>query len=83
VTARGSTDDGLHGCQAACPQNKPFLEPADWADSFDGAETALLLDRTPMESLPEKTRQALKKLSMLRYYETGALSRNLGILLSR
>lgn len=74
---------GCMACQAACPQNKSFLEPADWEDSLDEAETALLLGRAPLESLSEKTREALKKLSMLRYYETGALSRNLKILIER
>ena len=72
---------GCMSCQAVCPKNKPFLEPADWEDSFDEAETALLLGRAPLESLSEKTREALKKLSMIGYYKTGALSRNLKILL--
>jgi epoxyqueuosine reductase len=74
---------GCMSCQAACPRNRPYLEPVDWEDAFDEEETALLLGRAPLESLPERAREALKKLSMLRYYETGALSRNLGILLSR
>jgi len=74
---------GCMFCQAACPKNRPYLEPAVWEDGFDEAETALLVGGAPLASLPERTREALKKLCMLRYYETGALSRNLGILLGR
>ncbi len=56
---------GCMRCQAACPKNRPHLEPEAWKDGFDEGETALLLDGAPLENLPERTREALKKLSML------------------
>jgi len=74
---------GCMACQAACPANKAFLEPAPWEDGFDEDETALLLSGAPLESLPERTRAVLKRLDLAGYYEGAALSRNLGLLLDR
>jgi len=74
---------GCMACQIACPANRAFLEPAPWEDAFDEDETALLLSGAPADNLPDRTREALKRLDLTGYYEGGALGRNLKLLLDR
>lgn len=74
---------GCMACQLACPANRAFLEPEPWEDAFDEDETALLLSGVPLGSLPERTREALKRLDLTGYCEDNALSRNLKLLLDR
>ena len=74
---------GCMACQMACPANRAFLEPEPWGNTFGEDETALLLSGVTADSLPGRTREALKRLDLTGYYEDGALSRNLKLLLDR
>ncbi len=70
---------GYIRCQAAYPENKPFLQQVGDTAEFDEAETKLLIEGVPIEQIPAAT---LKKLTLLRltdYFD--ALPRNLSVLI--
>jgi len=71
---------GCIRCQAACPQNKPYLSNIGETVEFDEEETALLLKGIPLEEVPMSTAKKLVTLGLTDYYN--ALPRNLSPLLS-
>jgi epoxyqueuosine reductase len=70
---------GCIRCQAACPENKPFVKMVGETAQFTEEETRLLLKAVPPEQLPLETVAKMKLLSLTDYYEQ--LPRNLGVLL--
>ena len=71
---------GCIRCQAACPENKPFLRQVGETAEFNERETKLLLKGTPREKLPPSTMKKMQLLSLTDYFEE--LPRNLCALLS-
>ena len=51
---------GCMRCQFVCPVDKPYLGNIVVGPSFSEKETALILNKTPLERLPLETRQKLK-----------------------
>jgi epoxyqueuosine reductase len=70
---------GCIRCQAACPENKPFVKMVGETAEFTEEETRLLLKAVPREQLPPETVAKMRILSLTDYYEQ--LPRNLGVLL--
>ncbi len=70
---------GCIRCQAACPENKPFLGTTGETAEFTEEETSLLLKAIPAEKLPNETLAKMRLLSLTDYYKE--LPRNLGALL--
>jgi epoxyqueuosine reductase len=70
---------GCIRCQAACPENKPFLNVVGETAEFTEEETRLLLKAVPTEQLPTATVAKMKLLSLTDYYKE--LPRNLAALL--
>jgi epoxyqueuosine reductase len=70
---------GCIRCQAACPENKPFLQLVGETAEFTQEETRLLLNSVPPQQLPEATFAKMKLLSLTDYYKE--LPRNLSVLL--
>jgi len=70
---------GCIRCQAACPENKPFLNMVGETAEFTEEETELLLKAVPTEHLPSETLSKMKLLSLTDYYKE--LPRNLRVLL--
>jgi len=70
---------GCIRCQAACPENKPYLNKVGETAEFTEEETKLLLAGTPTAQLPPDTLAKMKTLSLLDY--SSELPRNLGALL--
>jgi len=70
---------GCIRCQAACPENKQFLQEVGETAEFNEAEKKLLLKGTPIEEVPKATVEKLKWLSLTDYFD--ALPRNLSVLL--
>ena len=66
----------LH-CQSVCPQNKDFLHWIEDKATFSQEETALLLNKTPIDQLPEITAKKLKQLDLIEYLEV--LPRNISV----
>jgi epoxyqueuosine reductase len=71
---------GCLRCQAVCPENRDFKDWIKNKGTFSEAETALFLDRLPMDKLPAETENKLEKLYMMEYLEI--LPRNMRALLS-
>jgi epoxyqueuosine reductase len=70
---------GCIRCQAACPENRPFLHMVGETAEFTEDETRLLLGAVPAKQLPAETVVKMRLLSLTDYYEQ--LPRNLGVLL--
>jgi epoxyqueuosine reductase len=70
----------LH-CQRVCPQNRDFLEWIEGQGEFSQEETALLLERVPLDRQPAATVRKLQQLDLLEYLDV--LPRNLSVLLGR
>jgi epoxyqueuosine reductase len=70
---------GCIRCQAACPENKPFLKIVGETAEFTEEETRQLLVGVAPEQLPTETVAKMRLLSLTDYYEQ--LPRNLGVLL--
>ncbi len=70
---------GCIRCQAACPENKPYLNIVGETAEFTEQETKLLLAGTPPSELPADTIAKMKTLSLMDY--SNELPRNLGALL--
>lgn len=82
----GWLDAGAHNslvgclrCQAVCPANKEQMSQMDGPVEFDEAETTLLLEGTPMDSLPKSLMEKLKQTCVNEYYHV--VARNLKALL--
>jgi len=69
--------EGCMRCQRACPVDKQFSNWVEDEEEFSEEETAMLLDGTSREKLPEETVRKLADLSLLD--DIGILPRNLGV----
>ena len=72
---------GCIRCQAACPENKPYLTKVGETVEFNEEETSLLLKGIPLEEVPMSTAKKLVALGLTDYYN--ALPRNLSVLLTK
>lgn len=72
---------GCIRCQAACPEDKPYLNHVGETEEFSQQETEQLLAGTHAEALPSETVAKMKTLSLMDYFNE--LPRNLGALLSK
>jgi len=70
----------LH-CQRVCPQNKDFLAWIEKGPEFSSEETALILERVPLEQLPAETASKWRQLAWDEDFDI--LPRNLGVLIRR
>jgi epoxyqueuosine reductase len=70
---------GCIRCQAACPENQPFLHYMGETEEFTEEETSLLLKGTPSEQLSASSLAKMKALSLTDYY--AQMPRNLSVLL--
>jgi epoxyqueuosine reductase len=70
---------GCMRCQLVCPVNKKQLGRIVAGPVFSETETALLLQNTPLNTLPYETRQKLSAIAMVDLYEV--LARNLDLLI--
>jgi epoxyqueuosine reductase len=70
---------GCIRCQAACPENKPYLGIVGETVEFDEHETKLLLKGTPIEQFSEETLKKMQRFSLTDYLNE--LPRNLSALL--
>ena len=68
-------------CQRVCPANKDVIKWIEAGATFDGKETALILNRVPDDRLPPATLDKLKKLDIMEYYPV--LARNLRALIEK
>jgi epoxyqueuosine reductase len=67
-------------CQKVCPENRTFLDRIEDGDTFSEEETALIMNATQPNHVPEKTAEKLKRIGMLEYCDI--LARNLRVLLN-
>ena len=72
---------GCMKCQAACPQNRPYLKQVGEIVEFTEEETELLLKGTRSEKIPAATIQKMKLLSLTDY--VSMLPRNLSVLINK
>ncbi len=70
---------GCIRCQAACPENKPYLNNVGETAEFTEQETKLLLAGASPAGMPAETVAKMKVLSLIDY--SSELPRNLGVLL--
>jgi epoxyqueuosine reductase len=70
---------GCMRCQAACPENKPYLGRFGETVEFDEQETKLLVEGAPREQIPAVTMKKLQLLSLTDYFNE--MPRNLSVLL--
>jgi len=73
--------EGCMRCQRACPVDKRFSNWIEDEEEFSEEETALLLEGTSREKLPEETVRKLTHLDILN--DIGILPRNLGVFFKR
>ncbi len=71
---------GCIKCQAACPQNKPYLGQIGENAEFTQEETELLLKGPPREQIPAITIKKMKLLGLTDYFNE--IPRNLSVLLN-
>jgi epoxyqueuosine reductase len=69
--------EGCMRCQRACPVDEQFLNWVEDEEEFSEEETAMLLEGTSREKLPEETARKLAHLSILD--DVDILPRNLGV----
>jgi epoxyqueuosine reductase len=69
--------EGCMHCQRACPVDKRFLDWVEDEEEFSEEETAMLLQGTSREKLPEETVRKLTHLDLLN--DIGILPRNLSV----
>ena len=72
---------GCLDCQRVCPQNKDFLEWVEEGAEFSQEETAVILERVPLDQLPAATVRKLQQLDLTEFPDV--LPRNLGVFLRR
>ena len=70
---------GCMQCQLVCPVNKNQLAKIIPRAIFSEEDTALLLQKPPLNTLPDETRRKLSEIAMDDYYEV--LARNLAVLI--
>ena len=70
---------GCMKCQLACPVNRPFVKWVEEGETFDEAETGLILNAVPLDRLPPETAHKLNRSYMVDYLDV--LPRNLRALL--
>lgn len=70
---------GCIRCQAACPEDKPYMNVVGETAEFTEQETKLLLAGVSPAELPADTVAKMKTLSLMDYFDE--LPRNLGVLL--
>jgi len=70
---------GCIRCQAACPENKPYLNMVGETAEFDEEETRLLIEGTSRERIPQSMLKKMQLLSLTDYFNE--ISRNLSVLL--
>jgi len=68
-------------CQKVCPANKGMVKWIETGPTFDGEETALILDAVSDDRLPLETAAKLKALGIMEYYPV--LARNLKTLMEK
>jgi epoxyqueuosine reductase len=66
-------------CQLVCPVNKPLVKWVEEGESFNEAETELILNGVPLDRIPAETARKLNRGYMLEYLDV--LPRNLRALL--
>ena len=72
---------GCMRCQSVCPENKTVLGWFDDRAEFSEQETALLVERVPLELLPSETATKLQGLEINEDYQI--LCRNLSLLVGQ
>jgi epoxyqueuosine reductase len=72
---------GCMKCQAACPQNRPYLKQVGEKAEFTEEETGLLLKGASSEEIPVDTMRKMKLLSLTDYLSM--MPRNLSVLLNK
>lgn len=72
---------GCMKCQAACPQNRPYLKQVWENAEFTEEETEMLIKGTPSEQIPADTLQKMKMLGFTDYFKM--MPRNLSVLLNK
>ncbi len=72
---------GCMRCQAACPENKPYLHSFGETAEFDVEETRLLLKCTSRDQIPASTLRKMHFLGIEDYLDE--LPRNLSVLVGR
>jgi len=70
---------GCIRCQAACPENKPYLNMVGETAEFDEEETKLLIKGKSRELIPHSTLKKMQQLSLMDYFNE--IPRNLQALL--
>jgi epoxyqueuosine reductase len=70
---------GCMKCQLLCPVNKRFVKWVEEGETFDEAETELILNGVPLDRIPPETAHKLNRGYMLEYLDL--LPRNLRALL--
>lgn len=70
---------GCIKCQAACPENKPYLWRFGETAEFEEEETELLLKGISREQIPQTTMKKMQMLSLTDYFNQ--MPRNLSVLL--
>lgn len=70
---------GCMRCQIVCPVNRNYIKNIKDFAEFDNRETKMILDKTPLEELPETTYRKLKLINFIEDY--GLLARNLNVLI--
>jgi epoxyqueuosine reductase len=72
---------GCMRCQITCPVNKKYITNIKDITEFNDWETGKILDKTPLEELPETTYKKLESISFIEDYEL--LARNLKALIMK
>ena len=72
---------GCMRCQTVCPENRAVLDWYEDRAEFSEEETALLVQRVPLDRLPAETAAKVKSLEINEDY--GLLCRNLSMIIGR
>jgi epoxyqueuosine reductase len=70
---------GCMKCQLVCPVNKRFIKWVEEGETFNEAETELILNGVPLDHIPPETAHKLNRSYMVDYLDV--LPRNLRVLL--
>jgi epoxyqueuosine reductase len=70
---------GCMVCQEVCPANRELLDFEVMGPTFSEEETGAILERTPLDELPESTLETLRQVDLQDGYDV--LPRNLGALI--
>ncbi len=72
---------GCMRCQEVCPENRPVLDRVEDRGEFSESETEMILNRVPLDRLPEETVARLRGLELNEPYP--GLCRNLSMIANR